>query len=244
MNARPDVPSSPARAKRTPWLRIVLPAVLLLALLLVAVRLPLRDYLLSLLAWTRGLGFWGPVVVVSLYVLAGLFLIPGWILTVGSGFVFGVALGTATVSVGSTLGAGAAFIAGRTLAREWVARKVADNPKFLSLDEAVGRQGFKLVLLLRLSPLFPYNLLNYALGLTRVSFGAYLLGSWLGMLPATLVYVYLGSAARSLTAIAARQAPEGWMHQVVFWLGLAATLAAAGLMARIASKSLKSGQKL
>ena len=135
------------------------------------------------------------------YILAAVFFIPGSVLTLGAGFLFGVAIGTVTVWIGANLGACAAFIVGRTIARNWVAQKVAGNPKFAAIDEAVGKEGFKIVLLLRLSPAFPFNLLNYALGLTKVSFGKYVLANMIGMVPATLMYVYFGSAARSLADV-------------------------------------------
>jgi uncharacterized membrane protein YdjX (TVP38/TMEM64 family) len=201
--------------------------------------LPLKDWFLGMLAWIQALGWWGPGVFVGVYVLACVFLLPGSLLTIGAGFVFGLGLGTAVVSAGSTLGATLAFVIGRTMAREWIAKKVAGNPTFDAIDEAIGRSGLKLVLLLRLSPLFPFNILNYALGLTRVRPGSYVLGSWLGMVPGTILYVYLGSAARSLAEIASGQLAPNPAQQVLFWAGLAASVLAAAMITRVARKSLR-----
>ncbi len=201
--------------------------------------LPVKDYLVALLQWTKSLGVLGPAVVAGAYILACVLFVPGSLLTVGSGFLFGVGVGTMTVSVGSTLGAAAAFIVGRTAARGWIAAKVAGNKKFNAIDEAVSREGFKLVLLLRLSPVFPFNLLNYALGLTKVPFWKYVLASWLGMLPGTIMYVYFGSVARSLADIAAGNLKGGVGQQLFFWFGLAATVVVAVLVTRIAGRSLK-----
>jgi pyruvate/2-oxoglutarate dehydrogenase complex dihydrolipoamide dehydrogenase (E3) component len=124
-----------------------------------------------------------------------------------------------------------------------VAQKVSGNGKFAAIDEAVGREGFKIVLLLRLSPVFPFNFLNYALGLTRVSFGNYALASVIGMLPATLMYVYFGSAARSLTEVAAGNVQGGVAGRIFFWLGLVATVAVALFVTRLARKSLKAAEE-
>ena len=204
--------------------------------------LPMKEYLIVALDWTANLGPLGPIVVILFYIVACIFLIPGSLLTIGAGFLFGVGWGTVTVSIGSVIGAAAAFLIGRTLARDWISKKVAHNPTFNSIDEAVGKEGFKLVFLLRLSPVFPFTIINYALGLTKVSFSKYFFASWIGMLPGTLMYVYFGSAARSLTDIAAGHLQGGVMQQVFFWFGLAVTVVVATIVTRIAQKSLKQAQ--
>ncbi|MGC8660350.1 MAG: FAD-containing oxidoreductase [Desulfomonilaceae bacterium] len=218
---------------------IVFIAIVLTALLLV---LPVKQYLAAGLEWTQGLGVWGPLFVVGFYVLATVLFLPGSVLTLGAGFLFGVPVGMITVWVGANLGACAAFLIGRTVARDWVAQRVSGNPKFAAIDEAVRKEGFKIVLLLRLSPVFPFNLLNYALGLTKVSLGNYALASLIGMLPATLMYVYFGSAARSLTELAAGKVEGGAAGQAFFWVGLAATLAVALFVTRLARRSLKEAE--
>lgn len=216
-------------------------AVCVLALVMVALIwvLPVNSYLAALLKWTESLGFWGPFVVISAYIIATVLFLPGSVLTLGAGFLFGVLMGTVWASIGSTLGAAAAFLVGRTVARDWVAGKVSGKPKFAAIDEAVGEEGAKIVFLTRLSPVFPFNLLNYAFGLTRVPFRHYFFASWIGMLPGTVMYVYLGSAARSLAQIAAGRVESGPAQRIFFWIGLAATVVVAVLVTRIARRALK-----
>lgn len=201
--------------------------------------LPVRSYLVSILEWTRGLGVWGGLVIILAYIAATVLFVPGSVLTLGSGFLFGVVVGTIWASIGSTLGAAAAFLVGRTLARDWVSRKVSGNPRFSAIDEAVGEEGAKIVFLTRLSPIFPFNLLNYAFGLTRVGFWHYFLASWIGMLPGTVMYVYLGTAARSLAQIAAGRVEGDSLQRIFFWVGLAATVLVATLVTRIARRALR-----
>jgi pyruvate/2-oxoglutarate dehydrogenase complex dihydrolipoamide dehydrogenase (E3) component/uncharacterized membrane protein YdjX (TVP38/TMEM64 family) len=199
---------------------------------------PLRADLYRCLPWVQGLGLWGPAVLVIAYVLAAVLFIPGTLLTLVAGFLFGVPGGTATVSAGSTLGAAAAFLLGRTLARPWVQRRVAGKPRFAALDEAVRRQGFRIVLLVRLSPLFPYNLTNYAFGLTPVSFRDFVLASWIGMLPATVVYVYLGSTLQQLADVGAGSPEGGLARKLLFGVGLVATVLVLVVASRLARRAL------
>lgn len=192
-----------------------------------------------LLQWISNLGAWGAFIFVVIYILATVLFVPGLILTMGAGFLFGVIQGAALVSIASTLGAGTAFLIGRYLARDWVARKVSGHPRFHQIDEAIGREGWRIVGLVRLSPVFPFNLLNYAFGLTRVRFKDYLLASWLGMLPATVLYVYLGSLAGSLASVgtgARSRTPAEWG---LYAVGLIATLLVVVIVTRIARKALK-----
>ena len=147
--------------------RVIVAALLVMAVV-AALSLPpvkafVSEALQTFLEWVQGLGPWGPVALAGAYIVATVFLVPGSLLTLGAGFAFGVVRGFLAVWVGSNLGATAAFLVGRKLARGWVERKVAGNPKFLAVDRAIGEQGFKIVLLLRLSPVFPFVFLNYAL---------------------------------------------------------------------------------
>jgi uncharacterized membrane protein YdjX (TVP38/TMEM64 family) len=220
---------------------VILAFVLLAAVALVAASflLPLRQYVADVLRWTRRLGFWAPVFVAAFYVVACVFLLPGSVITVGAGFLFGVIQGTVVVSVGSTLGAAAAFLVGRRVARGWVERKVAGRPRFAAIDRAVGRSGFKIVLLTRLSPIFPFNLQNYGYGLTKVPFWHYVLASWIGMLPGTVMYVYIGAAAESVAAVAAGRVEQTAAQPVFFWVGLAVTIFVVVMVTRIARRALK-----
>jgi len=219
-------------------IRTLLPILLVLLLIAGFRLLPAQDWLDRFLDWASGTGFAGMAVFTALYVVGALLFVPGSILTVGAGAIFGLFLGTAAVSVGSTLGAGLAFLIGRYLARERVARWVEGNPKFAAVDTAVGRAGGRIVLLTRLSPLFPYNLLNYLFGLTRVGFWSYLLASWIGMLPGTLLYVYLGVAGRAaaLTSVGPGIG-NGW--EAIFWgVGLLATALLTYTLTRLARRAL------
>jgi uncharacterized membrane protein YdjX (TVP38/TMEM64 family) len=203
------------------------------------VLLPVKDWLIRGLEWTQGLGIWAYAFVVVFYILACVFLLPGSVLTLGAGFLFKLVRGAIVVSIGSTLGACAAFLVGRTIARNWIAAKVARNEKFAAIDEAVAGQGFKIVLLTRLSPVFPFNLLNYAFGLTKIEFWKYALGSWIGMIPGTVMYVYFGAGLRSFTELAAGNVEKGMASKVFFWSGLAATFAVTVFVTRIARNALK-----
>ncbi|MFC2172768.1 TVP38/TMEM64 family protein [Acidobacteriota bacterium] len=220
-------------------IRFILIGVLVAALAAALVFLPVKDYLISALEWTKGLGSWGPVFVVFFYIVAAVFFMPGSILTLGSGFIFGVLKGFITVSIAATLGGGSAFLVGRTLLRGWVEKKVGANPKFAAIDEAVGKQGFKIVFLTRLSPVLPFNLLNYAFGLTRVPFWKYMLATWIGMMPATFMYVYFGSALRSLTEVASGSVQGGTAQTAFFWAGLAVTIIVVVIITRIAKKAFQ-----
>ncbi|MBI5248740.1 MAG: FAD-containing oxidoreductase [Desulfomonile tiedjei] len=224
------------------YTRVILLPFIASGLIITLFFLPIRQYLIAALEWTQGLGVWGPIFLAGIYVLAAVLFLPGSVLTLGAGFLFGVPEGLLTVWIGANLGAFAAFLVGRTIAREWVAQKVKGNAKFAAIDDALGREGFKVVLLLRLSPVFPFDFLNYALGLTKVSFRNYALASLIGMLPGTLMYVYFGSAARSLTEVAAGKVEGGFAGQAFFWGGLAATIAVALFVTRLARRSLKAAE--
>ncbi|MBA2566001.1 MAG: TVP38/TMEM64 family protein [Gemmatimonadetes bacterium] len=219
-------------------IRIALLVALAAALAATLVLLPVDRYLAGFLTAVKDIGPWGAAALALAYVPASLLFIPGSLLTLGAGFAFGVVLGTIAVSIGSVLGASAAFWLGRTVARGWVEERIAARPSFRAIDEAVGRQGFRIVLLTRLSPVFPFVFLNYAYGVTGVPFREYLLGSWIGMLPGTVLYVYLGSAVKSLAQLLAGDVRGGSGQTVFFALGLAATIAVTVLVTRTARRAL------
>jgi uncharacterized membrane protein YdjX (TVP38/TMEM64 family) len=196
-------------------------------------------YLPQFVAWVNGLGVWGPVVFIAGYVVAAVAFVPGSILTLAAGAIFGLGKGVVYVFIAAVLGSSAAFLVSRYLARPAIERRVAGNARFAAIDRAVGAQGRKIVFLLRLSPVFPFNLLNYALGLTRVRFVDYLTAS-VGMLPGTLLYVYYGKLAGDVATLASGAAVEkGAGYYAVLILGLVATIVVTAVVTRTARRALK-----
>jgi pyruvate/2-oxoglutarate dehydrogenase complex dihydrolipoamide dehydrogenase (E3) component/uncharacterized membrane protein YdjX (TVP38/TMEM64 family) len=222
--------------------------VILLVALLVAVTvgfflLPLRQWFIELEGHVQSLGALGPAVVALAYVLCTVLFIPGSAITIGSGTLFGLMTGFLVVVVGANLGALCSFLLARTFLRERVARWADRNPKFRSLDQAIGKQGFKMVLLTRLSPVFPFVLLNYFLGLTAVRTRAYVLANLIGMLPATFLFVYIGAAARD--AIAGQMdTSAGLYQQILKYVGLLATVAVVVIVTRIARKAMREAEQV
>lgn len=213
--------------------------VLLLAALLAAgAVLPLPDGLSAAVDWIDGRGALAWAVYVLAYIVATVLLVPGSVLTLAAGFLFGLPLGVALVSAGSVLGAASAFLVGRFFARDWVAERTRPKPSFRALDKAIAGAGFTVVLLARLSPLFPFNLLNYGLGLSAVRFRDYVLASWIGMLPATVVYVYIGTLAKDLAQLSIGQFDAGWASRGLLIAGFVATVVLVVLIARKASQAL------
>jgi uncharacterized membrane protein YdjX (TVP38/TMEM64 family) len=188
--------------------------------------------------WVDDLGLWGPVAFIFGYAAAVVAFVPASALTLAGGAIFGLARGTLYVFVAATLGSCLAFLVSRYWARANIERKLAGNERFASIDRAVGEQGRKIVFLLRLSPVFPFNLLNYALGLTRVRFADYAIAA-LGMLPGTLLYVYLGTIGGEAVAAAAGAGTErSTAETTLLVVGLVATLVVTTLVTRIARRAL------
>lgn len=211
------------------------------AIILGAVFFPVNLWLHRFLDWVRGRGAVGMIVYGVAYIVGTVLLVPGTLLTVGSGFLYGTIIGTLIVSPASVLGAAVAFLLGRSFAREWIAKKVSKYPKFELIDRAIAKNGFKIVLLMRLNPVFvPFAVLNYALGLSRVRLRDYILASWVGMLPATTLYVYLGSSVRNISDLLQGKLPSaGIWPQFLFWGGLVAAGALVYILTRIARQALR-----
>ena len=215
-------------------------ATLVLAVILSAVYLPVAEMLIGLFDWVDANRSISWLVYIVFYVLSTVLVLPGSLLTLAAGFLFGLGYGFAIVSFASTTGATCAFLVGRFLARDWVAAKLQGLPRFSALDKAVGEQGAVVVLLTRLSPLFPFSLSNYGFGLTRVKLGHYVLASWLGMIPGTVLYVYLGSIASNLTSIFTGDLADLPASNWLFYLGLVATVVLTIAITRIATRALNS----
>ena len=222
-----------------PQTALALWVLVVLAALVAGHALDAPALLVRALEWIRGLGPLGAVIFVLLYVLATVLFLPGSILSLGAGAVFGVVKGAIMVSVSATLGATAAFLIGRYLARGWVTRKVEGHPRFAAIDEAVAREGWKIVALMRLSPVIPFNLLNYVFGVTRVRLRDYVLASCIGMMPGTVIYVYLGSLIGDLAALTAGTRTRSTAEWAFYVVGLLATVAVTIYVTRVARTALR-----
>jgi uncharacterized membrane protein YdjX (TVP38/TMEM64 family) len=227
------------------WLKWPLMAAAIAVMIVVAKQLSLamllQDALKDALTWVDSLGALAPLAFIAIYNVATVLLIPGSVLTLGSGILFGLGWGTLYVVVAATLGATIAFWIGRNFARGWVSRQLEKYPKFEAIDRAVAGQGFKIVALVRLSPLFPFNLLNYAFGITQVSLKDYVLGS-VGMIPGTILYVYLGSLLGNIAMIGAKTGVSDPQTARIQWItkivGLVITIAVTAYITQIAKKAL------
>lgn len=221
------------------WKWIVLAAGLV-ALSVAVSFLPVGDWVKSLTNWIRGLGVAGAFIFIGVYALAALLFLPGAIFTIAAGLIYGIVGGTAVALVGATLGASLSFLAGRYLFRKRIKQFAGRNKKFGAIDKAIGEQGWKIVGLLRLSPLIPFNVSNYFYGLTSISFWPYLLVSCIGMLPGTLLYAYLGAIGQAgLSGGKKGHSPLEWTF---LGIGLLATIAVTVFVSRVAKKALqKSG---
>lgn len=220
-------------------LKLGLAVLALGAVALLARFLPLGDWTLRAVEMVRDTGATGAAVYFGIYVAAVILMVPGSALTIGAGFAWGFA-GVALVWPAATTAAIVSFWLGRTVARGWVARKVAASPRFRAVDEAVGEDGFKFVLLFRLSPLFPFGFLNLVLGLSRVRARDYVLATVSGILPGTFLYIYVGTLVTNAAALAEGERPEaGVWGRVAFWGGLVATVLVTTLITRAARKKLR-----
>ena len=201
----------------------------------------LQGLLDKSLMWVKGLGWLAPIAFIAIYNIATLLFIPGSLLTLKGGCLFGLLWGSVYVLIAATIGATFAFLVGRYISRNWVCEKIGDKPKFKAIDKAVATNGFKIVFLTRLSPIFPFNLLNYAFGVTQVSLKDYILGS-IGMVPGTVMYVYMGSIVGHI-AMSSSSIPINSETQFIQFLlrgfGLIATAFVTIYVAKVARKALE-----
>jgi uncharacterized membrane protein YdjX (TVP38/TMEM64 family) len=222
--------------------KVIIAVVAIVALIALGHYFHLGELFSAMLDRIRDMGALAPVLFIILYIVGAVLFVPGSILTIGAGVLFGLLWGSIYVSIGATIGATAAFLIGRYFARDWVRGQLEGNRKFAAIDQAVGREGWKIVLMTRLSPVFPFNLLNYAFGLTAVNLRDYFLATWIGIMPGSVLYVYIGSLGGTLAASStAPQTPARWVLRIV---GLAATLGVAIYAGRIASRALNESAEL
>lgn len=213
-------------------------AVIVAALVASTQFIDLQGILTNALQWIDNLGPLAAIVFIAIYMVATVLFFPASILTLGAGVVFGVVLGSLYVFIGASIGASLAFLVGRYVARGWVEKQIQGNQRFKAIDQAVAEEGIKIVLLTRLSPVFPFNLLNYAYGLTKVSFKDYVLGT-LGILPGTIMFVYVGSLAQNLATIGAEDVKTpGGVEWAIRIIGFVATVIVTVYVTKIAKKAL------
>ena len=235
--AQTDTPTEGGAASTGSRWSKVAAALVGLALLLFLGR-TLGGYIPQFTSWVDSLGFWGPLVFILGYALATVAFLPGSLMTLAAGAIFGLAEGTLYTFLGASLGAALAFLVSRYGARKAIERRLENSNKLKAVDRAVAKEGRKIVFLLRLSPVFSFVLLNYALGLTSVRFRDYLIAS-VGMLPGTFLYVYYGKALGSLASVAGGAAIErGTADWVLLGVGLVATLLVTTVVTRIARRAL------
>ena len=219
------------------WVRIASIATIVISLVLVTRLLPIEQLVQMLSSRVDGWGVYGPILFGAVYVVAAVCFVPGSALTLAAGAVFGLWLGTLTVSVASTTAAALSFLIGRYAARDRVRHLAARNRRFQMIDRAIGAGGWKVVGLLRLSPVVPFSAGNYLFGLTPVRFWPYVLTSWIAMLPGTFMFVYLGYAGRvSLGSKSEGRTPAQWSMLAV---GLIATLVVTVYVTRLARRLMK-----
>lgn len=190
-------------------------------------------------AWVASLGAWGPVAFIAGYAIAPVIFAPAFLLTIAAGAIFGFTRGVIYVMIGATIGATLAFLTGRYLARQFVETLLRREPRLQVIDRAVEKNGFRLVVLLRMSPAVPFVLLNYALGLSRVKLLDYVAAS-IGMLPVVALYVYTGKVAGDLATLASGTAqPRGWLYYTTIGLGFLSTVAVTIVVTRIAKQAIE-----
>ena len=221
--------------------RLVALIIIVIALFLAMRFLPVQQWLRNFNDWVGQMGVAGIFIFIGVYAIAAVLLAPGSILTIGAGFAFGLWKGFLAASAGATLGASLAFLVARFIARDKVEAIAKRNQKFRNIDNAIGKQGAKLVFLLRLSPVIPFNLSNYFYGLTGVKFWPYVFASWIGMMPGTFLYVYIGTAGKAAVSAAAgdEAMKHGWQYWTFMSIGLAATIIVTIWVTKIARDAVK-----
>ncbi|MDA0209574.1 TVP38/TMEM64 family protein [Desertifilum tharense] len=212
---------------------LIITAIILILLIGGFAAIALKDRFPQIQDWLLSLGVWALPAFISMYVGASIIGIPSAILMLASGSLFGFFKGWGIVSLADTLSVVLCYGLGRTIARQWVKKWISNRKQFVALDRAVEHKGWKIVLFARLSPLLPSNILNYGFSLTKINFWHYLFFTWVGMLPVTGFYVYLGSLGGNL--MRGQQSPGQLGLQL---LGLGATILAIIYTTRLAKKTL------
>jgi uncharacterized membrane protein YdjX (TVP38/TMEM64 family) len=208
-------------------------------LLIWFVRITDTRYILRVvLERIQNLGPFAPLYFILAYIVACLTFFPGVILTLGGGILFGVIKGTLYVSIGATIGAGCAFLISRYIARGWVYQRFSRSPKFRAIDDAVAKDGWKVVGLIRLSPVFPFIAMNFVFGLTRIPFVHFVLITWVSILPVCVMFVYLGSLLGDIAALGSQPIATGKAKWIVTAFGAVTTVIVTIFVTRFARRAL------
>lgn len=214
--------------------------VIFLAAMVIAVwTLPLDVWLDAAAGWIAEHPRLGRALFLAGFVLGTALMVPGSVLTMSGGYLFGLTGGVPLVSLGTALGGTLSYLIGRTVAREWVKEKVAGDRRIAALDQAIAQRGFVVVMLSRLSLLIPFNVLNYAYGLTRIRVVPYFFATWIGMIPAVVLYVYLGSVAKNVDQLVGGDVETGMAGKTLFVVGLLAIVAVTWIIHRTATRALR-----
>ena len=220
--------------KNAKWIAVIL---FVITMSILSAILPVKEWIRQFIDWVQQLGPAGVIVFILAYALATVLFLPGWIFTVSAGLVYGIVGGTLVALAGAIIGATLAFLVARYLLRRNIEEITKKNPRFAAIDQAIGLQGWKIVGLLRLSPLIPFNLSNYFYGITSIRFVEYVVVSAVGMIPGTLLYAYLGAIGQaSVSGGSAQRSP---LQYVLLGIGLIATIVVTVFVSRIARKALK-----
>lgn len=238
----PFTTPAPGPAKTSVLPKVAMAIGLLAALIAAWSLLPVSAWIEAFRSWVQAQGVLGYVAFIGAYVVAAVILAPASALTLAAGFAFGLA-GFPLVVAAATLGAAAAFLIGRTFARGWVERQMAGSPTFGAIDKAIESEGWKIVGLMRLSPLVPFNLQNYFFGATKVGFWPYIVTTFFGIMPGTLLYVWIGSLGAS-AGLAGGGAPDAgdttsMLKLAALVLGLLATAVVTIIVSRKAREKLR-----
>lgn len=212
-------------------------ALIVITLSVLSAILPVKDWIREFVDWVKQLGPIGVIVFIFAYALATVLFLPGWIFTVSAGLIYGIVGGTLVALSGAIIGASLAFLVARYVLRKNIAEMTKKNPRFAAIDDAIGKNGWKIVGLLRLSPLIPFNLSNYFYGITSIGFISYVAVSAIGMIPGTLLYAYLGAIGKA--GISGEKTQHSVAQYILLGVGLVATIAVTILVSRIARNALK-----
>jgi uncharacterized membrane protein YdjX (TVP38/TMEM64 family) len=217
----------------------ILAVIVVVALLLWWSGRSLAPRVLAILSHVQSFGAAAPIAFIAIYALAVVALIPASLLTIAGGAVFGLIRGALYALIAATLGSTVAFLLGRYIVRRFIAQRLAAMPRFVAIEQAVSARGGRIVLLLRLSPVVPFNFLNYALGLTTISVWDFVFAS-VGTIPGSFVYAYAGKVTGEALALTGQaQVPKNASYYALLVAGLLATVAATMVVSRTARRALQ-----